>query len=291
MDDSLHHGYLVLGTLALIAAVMRALQLAPLPRVELGRRGEQRRVALQSAFRHLEPGARWLGARCAQLPITRLRERLDTQLLRSGSFLGLCANELLGLCILGAVVGVALALALADRSVALWVTVAGLLGTGLPLLVLRDHKRGRDRMIARQLPAALDLFALSLNAGFDFAGSLALVESSLIAPRDPLRDELRLVMQELAMGNSRERALRSLAERTEVAELLEVIRVVIQAERKGTPLAEVLDMQAQIARNRRSVLAEEAAARAAIMLLAPMMLILLALLLLLLGPLAIRSLP
>jgi tight adherence protein C len=201
----------------------------------------------------------------------------------------LCADELLGLCVLGAAAGVGLALAFATRSVGLWVMVAGALGAGLPLLVLRDHKRDRDRKIARQLPAALDLFALALNAGFDFAGSLGLVRSSLIAPRDPLRDELRLVLQELAMGNSRERALRSLAERTDVAELLELVRVVLQAERKGTPLAEVLEVQAQIARNRRSVLAEEAAARAAIMLLAPMMLILLALLLLLIGPLAIRS--
>jgi tight adherence protein C len=289
MEGHLGMAYLALGALAFGIAAAHAQRLPPLPRVELGRRGEQRRAALAGAFGHVEPLARWLGARCAALPLQPVRARLDVLLIRSGSFLGLCADELLGLCALSAAAATALSLAVTDRSVALWVTIGFSLGAALPLIVVRDHKRGRDRRIARQLPPALDLFALALNAGFDFSASAELVQSSLIAPQDPLRDELGLLLQELALGRSRARALRSLGDRTDVAELRDLVRVVIQAERKGTPLAEVLEVQAQIARNRRSVLAEEAAARASILLLAPLMLILLAMLLLLLGPLAIRS--
>lgn len=289
MEKLLAFGYPVLGALALALAAARAQRLPTLRRVSLGRRGEQRRAALAGMFGHVEPAARWLGARIAPLPLAALRARLEVELQRSGSFLGLCADELLALCALGALLGLAVAAVAGQRALGLWSAVGLSLGALVPLLMLRDHKRGRDRRIKRQLPAALDLFALALNAGFDFAGSLELVRSSLVAPDDPLRDELTLLQQELAMGCSRERALRSLADRTDVAALRDVARVVIQAERKGTPLAQVLEVQAQVARNRRSVLAEEAAARAAILLLAPLMLILLAMLLLLLGPLVIRS--
>lgn len=288
--DALPALYLVLGALAATTGAAWLIELPALPRVALGRRGARRSAALAGNFRHVEPAARWLAARCALLPIADLRARLETWLLRSGSFLGLCADELLGLCVLGAAAALALAVTATDRALGVWIAVASVLGALAPLFAVYDHKRGRDRRIARQLPAALDLFALALNAGFDFSGSVELVASSLVEADDPLRDELQLVQRELAMGRARIRALRSLADRTDVPELRDVVRVVIQAERKGTPLATVLEIQAQVARNRRSVLAEEAAARASILLLGPLMLILLAMLLLLLGPLAIRSL-
>lgn len=289
MENALPHLYLALGALAACAAAAWAVRAPALPRAVLGWRGEQRRAALSGGFRYIEPLARWLGARCVRLPLPGLRAWLELELQRSGSFLGLCADELLGLSLLSVAGCLALVRATASHAFVMWLLVAVTLGALLPLIVLRDHKRGRNRRITRALPAALDLFSLALNAGFDFSGALELVASSLVEPSDPLRDELRLVQQELAMGRARSRALRSLADRSDAPAILDLVRVVIQAERKGTPLANVLEVQAQVARNRRSVLAEEAAARASILLLAPLMLILLALLLLLLGPLAIRS--
>lgn len=288
--DALPQLHVLFGAIAASASAAWAASLPALPRVTLGRRGERRKLALDGSFRHIEPLVRWLGARCSALPLPGVRAQLDAILQRSGSFLGLDANELLALCALGAAASVGLAYALISRVLGLWIAVSFVLGALAPVIAVLDHKRGRDRRITRQLPAALDVFTLALHAGFDFAGSVALVASSLIDADDPLRDELRLLQQELAMGSSRERALRSLAARCDVPAIQDLVRVVIQAERKGTALAAVLDVQAQVARNRRSVLAEEAAARASILLLGPLMLIVLALLLLLLAPLAIRSL-
>lgn len=290
MDRALAIASVVLGALALFGIARCAMRLPPLPRVALGVRGERRRAALErGAFRAVEPAMRWLGARMGSLPLGRARARLEREIARSGSFLGLCADELLALCVLGSGAATALAALLATRMAPLWLAGACVLAGAAPLLVLRDHKRGRDRAIARQLPAALDLFALALNAGLDFSASLELVASSLVEPDDPLESELRLVQRELAMGRSRATALRALAERSDVPALRELARVSIQAERKGTPLAEVLETQARVARNRRSVLAEEAATRASVLLLGPLMLIVVALLVVLIAPLVIRS--
>lgn len=290
MESALSHLYLALGALASAGAAAWFQEAPSLPRVALGWRGEQRRLALAGSYRYLEPLVRWLGARCAGVPAPALRAWLELELLRSGSFLGLCADELLALCALSATACTALVAVTTVRALAVWLAVAAVLGGLLPLIVLNDRKRTRNRRITRALPASLDLFALALNAGFDFAGSVELVADSLVEPSDPLRDELHLLQQELAMGHARSRALRALGERSDAPAVRDLVRVVIQAERKGTPLGDVLEVQAQVARNRRGVLAEEAAARAGILLLGPLMLILLALLLLLVAPLVIRSL-
>jgi tight adherence protein C len=290
VDDALAFLWLLLGAISCAAGMAWALGKPALSRAFLGVRGERRSAALERGlFRSIEPTLRWLGARIAELPIAALRARLEVLLIRSGSYLGLCADELLALCMLSAGATTLLALVALGALSALWLAVALGTGASLPLLVVLDHKRGRDRAITRRLPGALDLFALALNAGLDFATSLELVAGSLVEPNDPLREELRLLQQELAMGRARARALRSLADRTDVAAVRNLVRVLIQADRKGAPLATVLETQAEVARNQRSVLAEEAAARASIMLLGPLMLMLLAMLLLLLGPLAIRS--
>ena len=63
----------------------------------------------------------------------------------------------------------------------------------------------------------------------------------------------------------------------------------IQAEQKGNPLAQVLEVQARMLRMRRSVAAEEAAARAAVLLMLPLVLLLLAVLLLLFGPFLVNG--
>jgi len=60
---------------------------------------------------------------------------------------------------------------------------------------------------------------------------------------------------------------------------------VVQAEEKGTPLADVLRVQARMLRMRRSVRAEEAAARAGLLMMIPLLMVFACVFLLLLGPL------
>ena len=58
---------------------------------------------------------------------------------------------------------------------------------------------------------------------------------------------------------------------------------------EGTPLAEVLRIQANMLRMRRSIMAEENAARAAVMMMLPLMLIFCAIIIILLGPFVVQS--
>jgi len=69
----------------------------------------------------------------------------------------------------------------------------------------------------------------------------------------------------------------------------EFVGAVVQAEEKGTPLAEVLRIQANILRMRRSVLAEEAASRAGVMMMIPLIMLLGSILVILLGSMMLKS--
>ncbi|MEM6954133.1 MAG: type II secretion system F family protein, partial [Myxococcota bacterium] len=82
--------------------------------------------------------------------------------------------------------------------------------------------------------------------------------------------------------------LESFAERVPTEAVRDFVGTVVQAEAKGTPLAEVLTIQAQMLRMRRSVLAEEAAAKAGLMMMGPLMIMFVVVILLLMGPFVIR---
>jgi len=135
----------------------------------------------------------------------------------------------------------------------------------------------------------LDLLGLCMSSGLDFASGLELVSRELGEPDHPLSEELSRVRQDLALGRSRQRALLAFSSRVPIAPVQELVTTLVQAEQKGSPLADVLAIAATSARNRRSVLAEEAAARAAVMLLGPLGLLLLAILLVLFGPFLING--
>jgi tight adherence protein C len=141
------------------------------------------------------------------------------------------------------------------------------------------------------LPAAIDLIALCMGAGLDFVGALARVANDAGDARSPLVHELRGVLRELALGETRARALAALAERLPVQAVHDFTAAVIQAERMGNPLRDAIEIQARTLRARRSVLAEEAAARAAVLLVFPLLLLLAAIVLLMLGPFVVNGVP
>ncbi len=278
---------LLFGTSLLVAARELA-GVSPLPRPDLGARGLLRARALERTRLHtLEAALRWIGALCALAPCTALRTRVEIWLERAGHPLGLCADECFAL---GALLGVTLGAGASALGLAAAVVVAAFVrGAVAPVLSLRERARARQRDIARQLPAAIDLVALCMGAGLDFAAALALVAGELTAERDALAVELRRMLQELAMGRVRQRVLAELSERVPTPAVQDFAHAVIQAEQSGTPLAQVLEVQARMLRMRRSVAAEEAAARAAVLLVLPLMLLLGAVVLVMFGPFLVNG--
>ncbi len=279
--------------LGLALAAYALARIAPLSRPLLGPRGLQRGRALSASgvFALGEPCLRWLGAVVARLPLAPVRDHVRAALTRSGELLGLCADELLALCVLAAAAAAATAaltapwLGLGPASLA----AVTALGAAAPWLHVRAEGERRQRRIARALPAAIDLLALAMGAGLDFTGALGLLVRELPDAEDPLVQELARVLQELAMGHTRRQALAALALRAPCNAMQDFVAAVTQAEHRGNPLAEVLCIQARVLRLRRSVSAEEAAARASVLLVLPMTLLLGAILLIVLGPFIVHG--
>lgn len=261
------------------------------PRPTLGHRGWMRRRALDAGFALVEPPMRVLAAYVAVLPLAPVRVRLARLIAQAGDHLGLDADDCLALSLLGAgSFGTAAAGFVHYAHLpGPWVAAAIALGAALPFLSLRERRALRERQIARALPAAIDLAALCMGAGLDFAGALELLVREADTTHDHLAQELQRVLQELSMGRTRREALLGFAERTSSTAARNFVNAVVQAEDKGNPLVEVLQVQAHVLRTRRSVAGEEAAARASVLLALPLVLLLGCILLIMLGPFLVNG--
>jgi tight adherence protein C len=212
---------------------------------------------------------------------------MEQQLRRSGYFLGLTADEYLALSILSAVgIGsVAAVCAAVLRAPGGLVVALAALGLVLPHVHTSELARARAKEITRGLPHAIEIAAMCMGAGLDFPGALRQLANPVRSVhREALPEEFAAILEELDLGHTRAEALTSFARRVPAESVRDFVNAVIQAERKGSPLARVLQVQGRMLNMRRSVLAEEAAARAGVLMIVPMVLLLACILLLLMGP-------
>jgi tight adherence protein C len=142
----------------------------------------------------------------------------------------------------------------------------GALGFIGPDYVVNSKIKARQEKIRAQLPDALDLLAVSVEAGLGFDSAVSRLTESL---EGPLIDEFNLTLSEVRVGESRPEALRKLSERAAVSELSAFTRALIQADTLGISLGRILRIQAADTRERRQSLAEERAMKAPIKMLFP----------------------
>ncbi|HTV25976.1 MAG TPA: type II secretion system F family protein [Polyangiaceae bacterium] len=266
----------LLAAFAGVGAFSFAVACLPAPALpRLGLSGLQRQRALDdsAAWRSIEPLVRWSGQRLDALLGTTTRRALDRKIALAGGVAGIVAAELLALTIGSALAGGVLAAlyALAYGQKAIVAVAGGFVGGLLPHIHLDSLEQERQRRAQLGLPQIIDLVALALSAGLDFPGALRHVVSRSSTPRDALIEELHLVLHQLEIGKTRSEALWLLAERLPAANVREFVAAVVQAERHGSPLAEVLATQAVVSRQRRSEQAEEAATKAATQIILPLM--------------------
>ena len=260
--------------------------------LRLGLRGLKRSRALaqSGAWRLLEPVVRWLGERMRGWVSGSQRRYLDRQLEIAGDFLGLLPEEFMALNLLTLVFGAGLGAALGALSGLTQLATA--LGTGYGLLglhlTLSNATAARLHSISRDLPHAIDLLALSVGAGLDLPSAIAQVIAKSGDPSAPLVEELSLVVNSLNFGRTRRQALEEFARRSPCDAVTEFVNATIQAEQRGTPVATVLQIQAGVARERRSTRAEEIAAKAGVKLLLPLALAFLSVLILVVAPIVVK---
>jgi tight adherence protein C len=165
--------------------------------------------------------------------------------------------------------------------------LAALAYVGLPFMI--DMRiRGRRDAIVASLPTVLDLLTLSVEAGMSFDGGLQRVVKRL---RGPLIDELALMLRDAQLGATRSEALAALAARVDAPEVTSFVRALVQAERLGVPLAQMLRTQADDLRHRLRNEAEEHAMKAPVKMLFPTVLLIFpAVFIVVLGPAVIQLL-
>ena len=258
----------------------------------LGLRGLKRQRALENvpAWSTLEPLLRWLGARCSGLVSQRFREQANRKLSLAGDYLGLLPEEAIGFSMLTALGGLPLGCVLGSvAGLGNLVVISGtLLGAALPYFRISSAAGERMKKVNRRLPHAIDLLALSMSAGLDFPGSVRQLVEKSGSPDDPLVEELTLMLQSLQLGRTRRQALEEFAARAPTDAVIEFVAAVVQAEMRGNPLVDVLRIQAEVSRRKRTVRAEEAAAKAGVALAAPLILVFLTILILIVAPIVMK---
>jgi len=175
--------------------------------------------------------------------------------------------KILSTLVLGVVVGL-LMLALGKVQLALLFGIGGAgLGYMLPEFWLGGKAKKRSFAMVLQLPDALDLLTISVEAGLGFDAALAKVVEKM---EGPLVNEFRQALAEIRMGRTRRDALRDVVARANSQPISNFIGAIVQAEQLGVPIAKVLQIQSQQLRIERRQRAEELAAKAPVKMLFPM---------------------
>jgi tight adherence protein C len=155
-------------------------------------------------------------------------------------------------------------------SIFLIALVTGGIGWVLPGFMLGARARRRLRQIDEAMPELIDLLVVILEAGVAFTGAMRLASERI---GGPLGEELRLTIQEQNLGLSTLDALQNWMARCDTPAVNAFVRSMIQGERLGISIAQILRNLALEMRKRRRAAAEERAQRAAIKILFPLVIL------------------
>jgi tight adherence protein C len=219
-------------------------------------------------------------------------DRYRTKIELAGNPAGWDTDRVLAVKVLGLIVGLLVGAGLsallglhtlAFIGVTAIVTVVGFFAVDMWLY---QRAYNRREQIRRELPDALDLLTISVEAGLAFDSALSQVARNTVGP---LAEEFFRVLQEMQLGVGRPEAMRGLGERNDLPELRGFVTAMIQADSFGIPIANVLRIQAHEMRLKRSQRAEAQAQKVPVKILFPLIFTILpALFIVIIGPAAIN---
>jgi tight adherence protein C len=172
-----------------------------------------------------------------------------------------------------------------------WAIIAGLLlglmGYYYPVAWLQRVAQQRKERITKELPFAIDLLTVAMEAGQDFGAAVRHLVRE--ASGGPLQHEFDIMLRETGLGKSRIEAMRSMAARMQIEEFNAVVTAVVQSTEMGASVAVALKLQADEIRRMRFHRAERKAARAPSLMLIPVALFILpSVFIIILTPVAMR---
>jgi len=173
--------------------------------------------------------------------------------------IGMCAG--VGLLALFALKGASLLAAV------LFAGVLGVIGFMAPDFWLGSRVRKRQKQILRNLPDALDMLTICVDAGAGLDSALLKISQKW---KNAIATEFGKVVAEIRIGLTRREALQNMVDRTNVGDLSSFVAVLQQADQYGLSIATVLHNQSVQMRARRWQRAEEEARKVPTKLLFPL---------------------
>ncbi|MGH7661575.1 MAG: type II secretion system F family protein [Vulcanimicrobiaceae bacterium] len=145
--------------------------------------------------------------------------------------------------------------------------LTALLAWRMPNIMLSRAIVARKEALQRSLPDFLDVLAATVQAGLALNGALV---QAVDATQGPLKQELESMLAEVRLGRQRGEALLAMAERVNEDAIATMVTAIVQAERLGSNLTDVLHELAKESRDRRWLRAEERASHLPIKMILPM---------------------
>jgi tight adherence protein C len=166
--------------------------------------------------------------------------------------------------------------------VVLGVIAALVIGWMAPTSYVRHRAETRLYQIDYDMPELIDLLVVMVEAGLTLTAAMQNASNRLTGP---LGEELRIAMQEQRMGLPLLQTLENMLSRCPTPAMQSFVRAMVQGERLGVSVGQILRSLALEMRKRRRAMAEEKAQKAPIKILFPLVFMIFpAMFLVLLGP-------
>ncbi len=187
------------------------------------------------------------------------------------------AFKFIGLKLLLAFIGFVMALSLVFLGVEPQLRIVLLIIFPLSYYILPDFKlkkeiKTRQEDILYNLPDALDLLTVCVEAGLGLDAALIRVSKEQYRTAPVLSREFEMTSKKIMSGISRQEAFKALANRNNVQDLRSFVALLIQTDKLGTSIGQSLRVYSDTIRSKRRQRAEELAAKASVKMVIPLVL-------------------
>jgi len=150
-----------------------------------------------------------------------------------------------------------------------YVPIVSIVGFYYPNIWVDGKIKARQTEILSNMPFAVDMLALSVEAGLDFIAAMTKVTEK--ARRNALTEEFEILLKEIRIGASRAEALRNMAWRANIIQISSFSATLIAADSVGASIGPILKSLSAEIRQKRSSDIEKIGATAATKILFPML--------------------
>jgi tight adherence protein C len=152
------------------------------------------------------------------------------------------------------------------------IAVGIFIGCFLPQVMVNRRARERMQRIDYEIPELVDLLLVGVEGGMGFNGAIRAASHRI---EGPLGEELLLMLQQQGLGASMTEALENMLGRCDTPAMHSLVRTVIQGERLGVSIGQLMRNLAEEMRKRRKAIAEETAGKTPIKILFPLVFVIL----------------